>query len=103
MKVASGIGLALSWGAFGCGVQLTGGPEWAGRGRPHVTALTATGTLQALRQSNGVVALRVNTVASKGYRIKSGILHGGYDILFASGRWAIEPGLDLGAGNAVQP
>jgi hypothetical protein len=47
--------------------------------------------------------MRVNSVASKGYRLKSVMLHGGYDFLWKTGRWALEPGLDLGAGQAVRP
>jgi hypothetical protein len=84
-------------------MQLTSGPEWAGHNRRPVANLTATGTLEALRKSNSVVALRVNSVVSQGYRLKSAMLHGGYDFLWTAGRWAIEPGLDLGVGQALRP
>lgn len=91
-------GLAQS----GCAAQLTSGPEWAGNG-PARAGITMTGTLQALRKSNGVVGVRVNSVAHEGYTLKSAMLHGGYDWLPVPGVIAFEPGFDFGVGQAVRP
>jgi hypothetical protein len=86
----------------GCGVQATAGPEWAGHGTARL-GITTTGTLQALRDSNSVVALRVNSVAHDGYSLKSAMLHGGYDMLCSRLPLAFEPGIDLGIGQAARP
>jgi hypothetical protein len=102
MRIAIGLLLLTCLGASGCAVQGTGGLEWAGK-RGSVVGFTATGTLQALRKSNSVVGLRVNTVASHGYSIRSVMLHGGYDWLTQSAPLAFELGVDLGAGSSVQP
>ncbi|HEX3170191.1 MAG TPA: hypothetical protein VHQ88_06405, partial [Burkholderiales bacterium] len=65
--------------------------------------MTVTGTLHALRESNSVVGLRVNAKIDHGYALRSVMLHGGYDILRSRGRFAFEPGIDLGVGRALRP
>jgi hypothetical protein len=96
------IWLLPCWAALGCGLQVSGGVANAGSHRKFLPSMTTTATLEALRNSNSVVALRVNSVVDDGYRLKSAMLHAGYDVPFAS-RFAVEGGLELGAGKAVHP
>lgn len=86
----------------GCAVQATSGVAWSGERAPRVPVTTGL-TTQAFRESQGIFGLRMVTLVDRGFEIRSGIAHVGYDIVNDRRRWALEPGLDLGIGGPVRP
>ena len=88
--------------SFGCAAQVTSGAAWSGDQTPRVP-VTAGLTMQALRTSNIVVGARATSMFNEGIALRSGMLHTGYDFVSEESRWAIEPGVDIGAGVPVKP
>jgi len=84
-----------------CGLQATAGPAWVGHERMAWQMNGVLGT-HAQRHSGGVVGVRVGSVIDHGIALKSGVLHGGYDVLAIPGWLIVQPGLDVGAGQAVR-
>ncbi|HVH47606.1 MAG TPA: hypothetical protein VM925_34960 [Labilithrix sp.] len=90
----------ITLSSLGCAVQTTTGGAWTAEQRP-VWAVSAGGTMQALRKSNVVVGGRATSRIDDGFVLRSGVLHAGYDIVSEKTRLAIEPGVDIGLGGPV--
>lgn len=91
---------ALGLLASGCGLQLGGGVANNAHGEAKATA-SALLALNAARESNGVLAARLTSVVDRGLEVRSGALHGGYDVVVTPGWLTTELGADLGAGSPV--
>jgi hypothetical protein len=89
--------LALSLALGGCGLQATTGAAWTSHARATPT-LNLVGTMQAMRESNSIVAGRLGTTFDRSVAIKNLTLHGGYDWLLVPSWLGLEGGLDLGGG-----
>jgi hypothetical protein len=90
--------LIPSFLALGCGLQLAGGVGNVGHGRVDGVGHAGLTTF-AQRRSGPAVGLRANMVRrDHGLSLRSGTLHAGWDARLIPGWFALEPGLDFGAG-----
>lgn len=85
----------------GCALTVSGAVAGAVNGQPSVPVLSAGVSSHAFRQNAPVFGFRLSSRIAEGLHLRSGLLHGGYDLRVVPGRFAIEPGLDLGAGSPL--